>query len=100
MKNYNYNNYNYNNNNRDYGFKRNQVEELEEHEIYCLTPGEHETLVNKLKDAAEQMADLLESGYRLEVSMSRRGFQVYKMRKSRAEIKKYYKTPRKEQGGC
>ena len=99
MKNYDYNNYNYKNN-REYGFKRNQVEELEEHEIYCLTPGEHETLVNKLKDAAEQIADLLESGYRLEVSMSRRGFQVYKMRKSREEIKKYYTNPGKEQGGC
>ena len=55
-----------------------------------------EELTNQIKDAAEQLADLLMHGYQLELSTSRKGFQVYKMQKSHQVIYKNY-DPVKEQ---
>ena len=41
-----------------------------------------DTVTKNIKNAAEQIAELLILGYQLELSLSRSGFKVYKMKKS------------------
>ena len=53
-----------------------------------------EELINKITKAAEQIADLLQNGYTLELSKSRNGFKVYKMQKSHQVLYLHYDSER------
>ena len=55
-------------------------------------------LAEQIANAAEQLAELLADGYQLELSTSRRGFQVYKMLKSHHVIDKRPPVRKAEQG--